>query len=200
MPAVVRYFMSPVSPWTYLGHDRFVDVARRHGATIELRPIDLGRVFPVSGGVPLAKRAPQRQAYRLRELPRWRDHLGVPLVVQPKHFPVPADDAARLIVAADLAAGTDAALRLAGALLRACWAEERDVSDAATLAAIAGACGLDAASLAARADEARAAFDAYTEEATATGVFGAPWYQVGDEPFWGQDRLDFVERALARAR
>lgn len=194
----VRYYFTPVSPWTYLGHARFVDMATRHGATVLVRPVDLGRVFPVSGGLPLGKRAPQRQAYRLHELARWRDALGVPLTIHPKHFPVPADLAAKTIIAADLAAGTAAALDLAGALMRGCWAEERDVSDPATVAAIVAAQGLDAAALAARADEAAAAFDRYTEEAIGHQVFGAPWYQVGDEPFWGQDRLEFVERALAK--
>lgn len=194
----VRYYFTPVSPWTYLGHARFVDMAKRHGATVLVRPVDLGRVFPVSGGLPLGKRAPQRQAYRLHELARWRDAVGLPLTIHPKHFPVPADLAARTIIAADLAAGTDAALGLAGALMRACWAEERDVSDAATVAAIVAGQGLDAAALAARTDEAAAAFDRYTEEAIGHQVFGAPWYQIGDEPFWGQDRLEFVERALAK--
>jgi 2-hydroxychromene-2-carboxylate isomerase len=195
----VRYYFTPVSPWTYLGHERFVSIARRQGAQVLLRPCDLGRVFPVSGGLPLAKRAPQRQAYRLHELARWRDHLGVPLNVHPRHFPVPADLASRTIIAADLAAGTDAALALAGALMRACWAEDRDVSDPATVAAIVTAQGLDADALAARADEASRAYDAYTDEAIERQVFGAPFYVVGDEPFWGQDRLEFVERALARA-
>ncbi|MFM1991072.1 MAG: hypothetical protein RJA99_4029 [Pseudomonadota bacterium] len=194
----VRYYFTPVSPWTYLGHARFVDMAKRHGATVLVRPVDLGRVFPISGGLPLGKRAPQRQAYRLHELARWRDALGLPLTIHPKHFPVPAELAAKTIVAADLVAGTDAALGLAGALMRACWAEERDVSDAATVAAIVAAQGLDATALAARADEAAAAFDRYTDEAIGHQVFGAPWYQVGDEPFWGQDRLEFVERALAK--
>ena len=198
MTKTVDYFLSPVSPWTYLGHDRLVAIARRHGATVRVKPMDLGRVFPVSGGVPLAKRAPQRQAYRLHELVRWRDHLGVPLQVHPRHFPVPADAAAKAIVAADLAAGGDAALLLAGALMRACWAEERDVSDPATIAEVVARCGLDAAALAARADDAARAYDAYTAEAVERQVFGAPFYFVGDEPFWGQDRLEFVERALAR--
>jgi len=194
----VRYFLTPSSPWTYMGHDRFVAMARRHGAQILLRPADLGRVLPLSGGLPLPKRAPQRQAYRLHELARWRDQLGVPLNIHPKHFPVPSDDASRLIIAADLALGTDAALALAGALMRAVWAEDRDISDAATRAAIVGEQGLDAAAIDAQATAARDAYEANTEEAIAAQVFGMPWYLVGDEPFWGQDRLEFVERALAR--
>jgi 2-hydroxychromene-2-carboxylate isomerase len=152
----VSYYFTPASPWTYVGHARFVEMAKRHGATVRLRPVDLGRVFPVSGGLPLAKRASQRQAYRLHEL------------------------------------------GLAGAVMRACWAEERDISDTGAPAAIVAAQGLDAAALAARADEAAAAYDTYPADAVEQQVFGAPWYQVGDTPFWGQDRLEFVDRALAR--
>jgi 2-hydroxychromene-2-carboxylate isomerase len=196
MKTVTCYF-TPASPWTYLGHARFVEIARKAGAKIVLRPVDLGRVFPVSGGLPLAKRAAQRQAYRLHELARWRDFRGVPLNVHPKHFPVPADAAAKLICSTDIALGTDAAVKLAGALMRACWAEDRNISDADTLAAIVAECGLDAAAIAARADDGARAYDANTEEAVREQVFGAPWYVVDGVPFWGQDRLDFVERALA---
>jgi 2-hydroxychromene-2-carboxylate isomerase len=195
----VHYFFTPVSPWTYLGHDRFVAMARRHGATVVLRPMDLGRVFPVSGGLPLGKRAPQRQAYRLFELARWRDFVGVPLNIHPKFFPAPADLGSKAICAAELAAGTDAALGLAGALMRATWAEERDVGDAATIEAIVRECGLDPAALAVHGDAATAALEASTAEAIERQVFGAPWYVVDDVPFWGQDRLEFVERALAGA-
>jgi 2-hydroxychromene-2-carboxylate isomerase len=193
----LTYYMSPVSPWTYLGHERLMTSARRHGATIVLRPIDLGRVFPISGGLPLAKRAPQRQAYRLHELARWREFTGLPLNIHPKHFPVPADDAARLIIACDLALGTEAALGLAGALLRACWAEDRDISDAATRQSILAERGLDAAAIAARTADAANAFDTYTEAAIRDEVFGAPFYLIDGVPFWGQDRLEFVDRALA---
>lgn len=195
----VHYFFTPVSPWTYLGHDRFVAMARRHGATVVLRPMDLGRVFPVSGGLPLGKRAPQRQAYRLFELARWRDFVGVPLNIHPKFFPAPADLGSKAILAAELAAGTDAALALAGALMRATWAEERDVGDAATIEAIIRESGLDPAALAAHGDAASAALEASTAEAIERQVFGAPWFVVDDVPFWGQDRLEFVERALAGA-
>jgi 2-hydroxychromene-2-carboxylate isomerase len=194
----LHYFFSPVSPWTYLGHDRFVRMAAQHGAKVLLRPVDLGKVFPQSGGLPLAKRAPQRQAYRMFELERWRDHLKLPLNLRPKHFPVPADDAGRRIVAADLAHGTDRALALTGALLRAVWAEERDISDAGTLDAIVAECGLDASRMAAQATAAAETYDRHTDEAIAMQVFGAPWYVHDGEPFWGQDRLDFLERSLAR--
>ena len=195
----VDYYMTPVSPWTYLGHDRFVALCARHGATIDLKPIDLGRIFPVSGGLPLGKRAPQRQAYRLVELARFRDHLGVPLNLQPKFAAAGGDLASRWIVAA-LEAGIGPALDFAGAAMRARFVEERDIADAGVLAQCALAAGLNQAVIAARAEEPgiAARYDAFTQEAIERQVFGAPWYVVDGEPFWGQDRLDFIARKLAQ--
>lgn len=190
----VDYYFTPVSPWTYLGHERFGAIAKRHGAAIRCKPVDFGKIFPASGGLPLAKRAPQRQAYRLVELERWRKFLDIALTLHPKFFPAPADLASRLILAAPAAAQ----FRLAGALQRAVWAEERNIADPATLRAIADACGLDGAETlaAAEAPEAASRFEALTQEALERQVFGAPTYVFRDEPFWGQDRLDFLDRAL----
>ncbi|MEC4720271.1 2-hydroxychromene-2-carboxylate isomerase [Noviherbaspirillum sp. CPCC 100848] len=200
MAQVCQYFFAPQSPWTYLGHERFVALAKKHGAQIELKPCDLGKVFSVSGGVPLAKRAPQRQAYRLVELKRWSEHLQMPMNLQPAFFPVAGDAAAMLIIAARLAHGTDAALALAGAVMRAVWAEERNIADAATLAAIARECGLDGQALVKTAETSgvQEEYNRHTEEAIAANVFGSPWYVVDGEGYWGQDRLDFVERALQK--
>ena len=105
----IDYYFAPVSPWAYLGHARFVQIAKAAGARVQFNPIDLGAVFPISGGLPLPKRAPQRQAYRLVELKRFSEHLGIPLNVQPKHFPAPGDEGAKLILPAGQLAGTDAA-------------------------------------------------------------------------------------------
>lgn len=200
MAKVCQYFFAPQSPWTYLGHERFVALAKKHGAQIELKPCDLGKVFGVSGGVPLAKRAPQRQAYRLVELKRWSEHLQMPMNLQPAFFPVAGDAAAMLIIAARLAHGTDAALGLAGAVMRAVWAEERNIADAATLAAIARECGLDGQALVKTSETSgvQEEYNRHTEEAIAANVFGSPWYVVDGEGYWGQDRLDFVERALQK--
>jgi 2-hydroxychromene-2-carboxylate isomerase len=199
MPLAVDYYLAPQSPWAYLGHERFAQVARRHGAAVRVRPIDLGgRVFPVSGGLPLAQRPAQRQAYRLVELERFSRWLGLPLNLKPRHFPVAGDPAALLIVATDLGHGSEAAMDLTGRVLRAVWAEERDIADAATLAALLAEAGLPASLLeASRAGPARARYDASTQEAIDAGVFGAPSYVIAGEIFWGQDRLDFVERRLA---
>jgi 2-hydroxychromene-2-carboxylate isomerase len=192
----IDYYFTPVSPWTYLGHARFVAMAAAAGATIAYKPIDYGKVFPVSGGLPLLKRAPQRQAYRLVELKRWSEHLGLPLHPQPKFFPVSADLASRVLVAADQH-GQDVGTLLA-AIMRAIWVEERNVADPATVAALADSVGIDGQALLAAADTdtVKAAYEAHTADGIAAAVFGAPTYICGGETFWGQDRLDFLERAL----
>ena len=194
---LVEYYFTPVSPWAYLGHERFLAIAAAAGAAVEYKPTDYGKVFPISGGLPLAKRAPQRQAYRLFEMKRWSAHLGRPLNLHPKHFPVSADLASRMIVAAEQD-GQDVG-GLLGAIMHAVWDAERDVSDAATLIALAEAQGLDGRALLVAADTeaVRMAYEAHTEDAIAAQVFGAPTYIYRGEPFWGQDRLDFLERALA---
>lgn len=192
------YYLSPMSPWTYLGHRRLDAIARKAGATINLKPVDYGKIFPLSGGLPLPKRAPQRQKYRMAELRRWRDFLDVPLVLEPKYFPYDSTLAALAIIAAT-ERGQEAAMRLTGAILRGCWAEERNMADESELAAAIRAEGLDPTGLlaSARTPATRARYEALTQEAIDLDVFGAPTYVYNGELFWGQDRLDFLERALA---
>lgn len=201
MPRTLDYFLTPVSPYAYLGHDRLRALCRQTGTAINLIVMDLGKVFPVSGGVALKDRAPQRQAYRLQELARWRDFLGLPLNLHPKHFPVPPAAASTLILATLQQHGLEPALDLTGDCLRAVWAEERNIADAATLHAIATARGHDADALLALAASPAIAqtFEAHSQQAIARGVFGAPTYALGDQLYWGQDRLDFVGRALGAA-
>jgi carboxymethylenebutenolidase len=199
MTDIVDYYVSPVSPFTYLGHETFCAIARERRAPVALKPIDLGRVFPVSGGLPVKQRAPQRQAYRLVELKRWSAHRGIRLNLHPKHFPAPADLASLWLLAAAEERVEDG-LRLLGAIGRALWSEERDVADVATLRALAGELGLPVARLEERAaaPDTRMHYDTLTQEAIDRGVFGVPTYVVRGELFWGQDRLDFLARALAQ--
>ena len=197
--AIIDYYLSLNSPWTYLGGPRLAAIAQHHGAQVRVKPVNFGTIFPQTGGLPLPKRAPARQAYRLMELERWRRFLDMPLTLHPRFFPTPAAKAAGLVVAAG--AEGDDPLALAQAILRALWAEERDIEADDTLEELAQATGHDAPALMARAGAADigATQDAFTEEALARGVFGAPTYALGDELFWGQDRLDFLDRALAEA-
>ncbi|MCM5679029.1 2-hydroxychromene-2-carboxylate isomerase [Schlegelella sp. S2-27] len=200
MSLAVDYYFAPQSPYAYLGHERFWNMARQAGATVRVRPVDLGgKVFPVSGGLPLSKRAPQRQAYRLVELRRFSEHLGLPMNVEPRYFPVAGDDAAKLIIAVEMKEGTEAAMKIAGAVMRAVWEQERNIADESVLATLLAENGMPAARLEdAHSQAAHERYETSTEEAIAAGVFGAPTYVIEGELFWGQDRLDFVERRLAR--
>lgn len=199
MSKQVEYFLAPQSPFVYLGHARFVAIANRHNAQVLLKPADLGKVFAVSGGLPLAQRPPQRQAYRLIELGRWSKFLDIPMNLHPTYFPVSGDAAARLIIAAQLAHGTARALELTGAISRAIWAEQRNIADAVTLAQIADENDFDGAGLlkASEAQAVQAAYAQNTQDAISANVFGAPWFIHDGQPYWGQDRLDFLDRALA---
>lgn len=191
----VDYYYSLQSPWSYLGHERFCAIARDAKATVTPHPVDFGVIFPATGGLPLAKRAPARQAYRLSELKRWSRFLDVPLNLQPRHFPTDETLAAGLVIALREAGGD--ALQLTGRILRAVWAEERDIADRAVLQEIVA--DLDGATLlaAAAAPQVADRRKAETEAAIELGVFGAPTYVIDGELFWGQDRLDFVARALS---
>ena len=196
----IDYYLATNSPWTYLGHERFAQIARAAGAGINVLPVDLGgKVFPVSGGLPLAKRAPQRQAYRLLELKRFSEFLGQPIVLQPKFFPVNADDAAKLIIAVDMHDGSEAAMRIAGRILRGVWVDERNIADARDLAKMLEEESLPAQRLDASMSQAvHQRYEQDSQRAIAAGVFGAPSYVVEGEIFWGQDRLDFLQRRLAK--
>jgi 2-hydroxychromene-2-carboxylate isomerase len=194
----IDYFDSMSSPWTYLGHKRFEDLCGRFGLTIRHKPMDLLKVWSVSGGLPLKQRAQQRQAYRHLELRRWSELLGVPCNLEPAYHPV-ADRRACYLVIAAMQQGLDWSL-LTHALLSAVWAQERNIADHPTLVAIANECGMDgAALLAATENEAvKAEYEANTDEAMRLGVFGAPAYVYEGELFWGQDRLQMLEWRLTQ--
>jgi 2-hydroxychromene-2-carboxylate isomerase len=196
MGKTIDYYLSLVSPWTYLGAKRLEAIAAAKGAVIRVKPVSLAKIFPQSGGLPLPKRAPQRQAYRLVELERWSKFLGEPITLHPAFFPADERLAAYCVIVAGETGGDP--LKLAHAILRAVWVEERNIADEETLAAILKETGHDPAAILSTAREpaAEAAYDSFSEEALEAGVFGSPSYVVEGELFWGQDRLDFLERAL----
>jgi 2-hydroxychromene-2-carboxylate isomerase len=195
----VDYYVSLNSPWTHLGAARIEAMTARHGASMRIFPVDFGTIFAASGGLPLPKRAPQRQAYRLMELRRWRDALAIPIVIEPRHFPSRELPAASCVVAVRETIGDVPAIALAHRVLKALWQEEKDPGDPATLSALIAEVGLDADAVMALGAEPRWAERRMADSAAALrrGVFGAPSFVIDDEIFWGQDRLEFVERRLA---
>lgn len=196
MSKTVDYYFAIQSPFAYLGSKAFEQLVAKRKLNVHVRPIDLGVVFPRTGGVPLAKRPPERLAYRLVELKRWSKLRKMKIVVEPKFFPADASIAARMIAAANLKRQNS--LPLAHALLAVTWADNGNVADQATLEAVANKVGFDGPELvaAAHGPEARAAFDDYSREALERGVFGSPTYIYRKELFFGQDRLDFLDQAL----
>jgi len=201
MPITVDYYLSLNSPWTYIGSAPFAEIAKRNGVTVNVKPAKFGPIFEQTGGLPLPKRSPQRRAYRMMELKRWREVRGLPLNLEPKHFPCDDAAATRLVISAKLQ-GKDAH-KLSVELGRALWEREESLADPATMALAAERAGLDAAALRAGGPsdaELDALYQQYTEEALAAGVFGAPSYVLpSGEIFWGQDRLELLERALKLA-
>lgn len=199
MPTI-DYYISLNSPWTYLGSARFAAIAKKHDCTVNVKPAKFAEVFARTGGLPLVKRAPERRAYRLMDLKRWRDHLGIPINIEPKYFPSDEAPGTRLILAAKLQ-GKDAH-RLATEIGKALWEMEQSIAEPAALTAAAERAGLDAEAIrkAGPSDaELDGMHDELTAEAIKRGVFGAPSYVLASgEIFWGQDRLEFLDRALAR--
>ena len=196
-------YYSLSSPWAYLAGPRLQDMVRRHGARLTLKPFDFQVVVPKTGGVPLRTRPAPRRRYHQIELDRWRRYLDMPLVIEPKYYPqqMPADSnwnkyAGWMVIAAQ-DAGLDA-FPLSHAILRALWAEERDISHPDVRKTIADENDYDGAALlvAERSDRVLALYRQFSTEADELGVFGAPTFVVDGELFWGQDRLDFVDRKL----
>lgn len=192
----LHYYFALISPFSYLGHDELQGIVDRDDVQVEFHPIKIGAVFGATGGVPPAKRSPQRQALRFAELRRWSARKELPLNLVPKHFPVDESMAARCVLA--LVQQGQSPWDFIGRAHRAVWAEDRDLSDVETVKALLSEAGLDADTILALAetDAIEAVYDQDTAAAIEAGVFGAPTYVVGEELFWGQDRLEWVEAVL----
>ncbi|HXI35986.1 MAG TPA: 2-hydroxychromene-2-carboxylate isomerase [Burkholderiales bacterium] len=202
--AEVSCYYSLSSPWAYFGGPKLQDIVRRHKVKLLLKPFDFQEVVPRTGGVPLRTRPEPRRTYHALELDRWRKYLGMPLNLEPKHYPKDGQPAGWnkppgwMVIAAQ-ERGLDAML-LSHALLRALWAEERNTADPKVRVQIAEENGFPGKELlAAETSEAvQNLYRKYSEEAEKLGVFGAPTVVLNGERFWGQDRFDFLDRALVR--
>tara|TARA_X000000950_G_scaffold282674_1_gene381980 strand:- start:4785 stop:5402 length:618 start_codon:yes stop_codon:yes gene_type:complete len=198
MSRTIDYYFSVISPWSYMGHQRFMTLVEKHDLAVDFKPMHLPTLFPQTGGLPLAKRPPIRQAYRIHEMKRWREFLDIELNLEPKHFPVAEIPASCLLNYAEDRFADVGALMLA--IFRAVWVEDRDITDADTLRAIMteNGCDPDWVDAAAEDQEANDRIQRDTAEAFAAGVVGAPGYVFKGEPFWRQDRLDILDWRLTQ--
>jgi 2-hydroxychromene-2-carboxylate isomerase len=200
MPRSVDYYFSLVSPWAYIGHATFMDLMRRHDASVNFKPISLSSVFPETGGLPLAKRAPARQRYRIIELQRWREKRGVQLNIYPKFWPFNVEIADHLTVAiVQSGANPNQFLQKA---FPGVWADEKNLADEQTLAALADDAGLPGQKLLAdaKSEEIKRIYQQNVIDALAIDAFGSPCYVLDGEVFWGQDRIELLDDALKSGR
>ncbi|WJI14736.1 2-hydroxychromene-2-carboxylate isomerase [Pseudoxanthomonas winnipegensis] len=200
MAEQLDYFVTLLSPWSYLGHRAFLDMAARHGAVVRTRPVRIFDLFGEVGALPLAQRPPVRQAYRLIELQRVREQRGLPLNLRPKFYPCDIALADRTVIVL-IAQGHDPQAYMADAFA-ALWANEQDLADRATLATLLSAHGFDAEAVLALADapQTHATHQDNTRAAIDAGLPGLPGYVRDGEPFWGQDRIDLLDAALRSGR
>ena len=194
----VDYFMSHGSPWSFLGHNQFIQIAKNYNVKVNMYPVNYGEIFPISGGLPVSKRPPQRQNIRLQELQRWSKLLKINLNAEPTYFPSKSMLPSLIIIASQIKK-TNKDFEIANKIMNALWVEDLDIDDEYVLKSILEKMGLNSEDilLCANGEECLNNMQEYTKLAIQKGVFGAPTYIIDDQIYWGQDRLDFVEMHLA---
>ena len=194
--ARIDYYYFPLSPFTYLAGTGLEAVAAKHGAEIVYKPFNLMQVFKETGTPPLPERHESRKAYRLQEIARIARMNGMEVNAWPAHFPTNPVPACSALIMAQKAGGGDLGA-LAHGLLRACWAEEKDIAEDSVVADCLEAAGFDRGLVNAGMLASVETYERNTQDALNAGVFGAPTYIVGDQIFWGQDRLPHLDAYLA---
>ncbi|UXU74797.1 MULTISPECIES: 2-hydroxychromene-2-carboxylate isomerase [unclassified Paracoccus (in: a-proteobacteria)] len=198
--AHIDYYLGTISPFCYLAGDRLERIAQRHGASITYKPLDVLQLLDRTGGQRQAQRHPNRLAYRNQELIRWADYLQMPLNPRPAAFPVNSAPSSYAVIAAQAAGGGDLA-GLVQSLLRAVWAEDLDISDDAVIRDRLAQNDFDPALVDKGLFIGAETYGRNLDQAVEAGAFGVPFYHVPatGQCFWGQDRLEFLDRHLAEA-
>jgi 2-hydroxychromene-2-carboxylate isomerase len=196
----ITYFYGIPSPFAYLGSARLQSIAKKHNAEIIEKPCDLvGGIFIKTGGLPVPQRSPQRQKYRLDELKRWSKFLNIQINLKPKFFP-PKDPhlPSKYTIAANL---LGVKIVFGHELLKLIWSEEKDISDEKNIEIVSNFFKINFTELSelAKSEKVSKIYQENTNEAVEKDVFGSPTYIFNNEIFWGQDRLDFLERALGKS-
>jgi 2-hydroxychromene-2-carboxylate isomerase len=199
MSDAIDYYFWINSDWAYFGNPRLKAMAEKYKLRINYYPVDLASVYARTGGIKLQLRSDERKNYRLLEMERFRDLLGMPINLHPKYMAANGQLPSYLVIAAQQRSLD--VHDLVHAIMIACWVEDRDIEDEATLIAIADGLGLDGKGLMqqARQPAAEKTYFDYTNTAVARGMFGAPFYFFRGEAFWGQDRLEYLDRTISKA-
>jgi 2-hydroxychromene-2-carboxylate isomerase len=192
----IDYFVSPISTFSYLAGNRLEDIAQKHGVKIVYKPFDILGVFARTGGVPPSQRHQSRQEYRSQEMARISKRSGMPFDLAPGFVPPNPAPASYAIIAAQNTGGGDLG-GLVQTILRGCFAEGKNIAEDDVIAKALSANGFDPALAVSGMMTGADTYAANSEEAVNRGVFGAPFYLVGEERFWGQDRLDYLDDHLA---
>jgi 2-hydroxychromene-2-carboxylate isomerase len=200
MTRSVDYYFSFQSPWAYIGHKAFYDVATAHGLSINYKPFALLNLFSETGGLPLGKRHPLRQQYRMIELQRWRDKRGLNFHLKPQHWPFNPRLSDGVVIAV-MQSGKNPEPFVSSAY-KGVWENQMNLADPATVVALADQAGLPGVELVEKSvsSEIDAAYEQNRQDGVAHGVFGSPAYVLGGEVFWGQDRIDLLGDALVTGR
>lgn len=195
--AQIDYYLGTISPYCYLAGNRLEDIAAKYGAEITYKPVDLLSLFDRTGGIRPANRHESRMDYRAQELTRWAAHLDMPFKLKPAFWPTNAAPSSYAVIAAQAAGGNVGAL--VQGFLRACWAEDRDIAEDSVIRDVLAAAGFDPKLADSGLLIGAETYARNLEQAVEAGAFGAPFYVVREtgQKFWGQDRLDFLERHLA---
>lgn len=196
MTQQLDYFFTSISPFTYLGHLTFLQIAKDAEAKICYKPMKLGQVFAKSGATPLPERPECRLAYRFVELERWAKKRDLPITLQPAHFPTDPSLADRCVIALqEQGYNPGPFIEL---VLSACWAQEMNIADEGVIRYILTTLNIndDRIIHLAESQEIHVIYDSNTADAIEQGVLGAPAYFLEGEQFWGQDRLELLADTL----
>ncbi len=192
----IDYYFATLSPYCYLAGERLESVAAKHGAAVNYKPFDILTAFGRTGGVPPKDRHISRIEYRAQELPRQAKKLGMPFNLKPAHWPTNGAPAAYAFIAAQNAGGGDLG-KLAHIITRCVWAEEKDIAEDSVIRACLEETGFDPALADSGLLVGAETYARNLEDAVENGVFGAPFYIIGDQRFWGQDRIEDIDLHLA---
>lgn len=192
----IDYYFATLSPFTYLCANRPQEIATKHGATINYKPLDIMALFARTGGIPPKDRHPNRQEYRLQDMARRAKHVGLPLNPKPAFWPTNGAPSAYAIIATQNAGGDVG--KLVHAFGAACWAQDRDISQDDTVRDCLTQAGFDPALADKDMMTSADTFARNLEEAVTAGAFGAPFFITDtNERFWGEDRLDDLDAYLS---